>query len=309
MFAFSLFPEPPSPEVPFREDEPGAWLAPSMPLSAHLSAVFRAKQSIGGICNLQTAYAQGIDAFERELRCHEKCEEPFGVNLRHLSLSGEVLQEIKDTIPAVLAGDVQIPGAQCKRRAGIGTTKMGVFVPGAGSLVLTVAPRCELVHFSLHRDNFFRDSYRDDQPVIEAASSLWDEVCCAGTIAQSGGNAASCKAFAFNGVEYINDGQMHSMELCTCEGWTFRPLAQWDGPTYTYATQRAAWDDGRLERGDRRGLVVNVNRKTVVLDGSALFFDRRKAAKATEHVSMPKVRARTARKEPAFDAVRMLELF
>lgn len=308
MSSISLFPEPAAPEVPFRENEPGTWLEPSLPLSAHLSALFKAKQAFGSIRYFQTAYSAGIEAFEQELKRYEHGDEPFEVNLRHLALDHTAETEIECIILEGLSGNLDSPDAEFKRRTGIDSKMLGIHIPQVGSLVLTRTPKCNLVHYSLHRSNFFRDSYLDHQPIFEAPYTLWDGVCCARTIAESGCKVASCKSFTFGGVEYINDGQMSSHVLCSCEGWTFRPVEQWEGPTYTYEQQVAAWDDGRLDRGDRRGLVVRVNRHTVVLDGSAAFFDRRKA-KQHSQASTPKKTHRAASKEPAQEAERMVELF
>ena len=152
---------------------------------------------------------------------------------------------------------------------GVGTAVGAV----AGGLLGAQVGKGIGVDFHPWRDAFFLDSFRDDLPAIYAARSTWAAAYCADKLAYSDSNIASVPTFSLNGREYINDGGYGRGNYYECEGWTFRPLADWCGPTFSYRTQCKAWDEGRLERGDRRGLVVSVRGQHCVLDGVARVYD------------------------------------
>lgn len=134
------------------------------------------------------------------------------------------------------------------------------------------------IDFLPWRDSFLGDSYRDGMQEIEAPCSIWAKAYCADKLVCSSDGIASVPTFMLNGREFINDGGMSHGQYRECEGWSFTPKAEWNGPTYSYRSQCRAWDDGSLERGDRRGLVVRV--QLCVLDGAVTVYDTR----ATEAV-------------------------
>lgn len=129
------------------------------------------------------------------------------------------------------------------------------------------------VDFDTFRDSVFLDSYQDRQPVIYAPEHVWAKAYCADKLAMSGAGVASVPTFTLNGREYVNTGSSGTRDYHECHAWTIRPLAQWDGPTYSYQTHCQAWDEGRIERGDQHGLVVSVRGKKCVLDGPAVVYD------------------------------------
>jgi hypothetical protein len=92
-------------------------------------------------------------------------------------------------------------------------------------------------------------------------------------MAYSQNGVADVPTFTLRGREYVNDGMLHFGAYQECHAWTFRPVRDWTGPTYNYQSQCRAWDEGRTERGDRRGLVVRVRGKLCVLDGAARVFE------------------------------------
>ncbi len=55
--------------------------------------------------------------------------------------------------------------------------------------------------------------------------------------------------------------------------WSVCLLADWTGPTYNYETQNKAVNDGRIQRSDRRGLIVRVRGQLCVLEAAACFYD------------------------------------
>ena len=165
-------------------------------------------------------------------------------------------------------------GIERKTRRKMGTSIAAMFVPDLGTLIVY---QWESGHPSIDyrpwRTEFFLESYHDDMQTICAPCASWAGAYCADKIANSNDGIASVPTFILNGREYINGGGMSVRTYHDCRGWTFRPLADWAGPTYSYRRQCRAWDDGRLERGDRRGLVVRVRGQLCVLDSAVIVYD------------------------------------
>lgn len=128
--------------------------------------------------------------------------------------------------------------------------------------------------FRPFREPFFLDSYRDNMATIEAPYHLWGTSYCADKLAYSNDDIASVPAFTIQGRMYLNTGGMGSGEYRECDGWALCPKSDWIGPTYSYRTQCQAWDEGRKERGDKRGLVVRVQGQLCVCESPALIFDK-----------------------------------
>ena len=108
---------------------------------------------------------------------------------------------------------------------------------------------------------------------MEVPYTVWGRAYCADKLAMAGKKVASVPTFIVNGREYVNDGTTSRGSYCECEGWTFCAPEDWAGPTYNYESQCKAWDEGRAERGDRRGLIIRVRGRLCVLDGVAEFYD------------------------------------
>ncbi|KND54484.1 hypothetical protein BPUN_4473 [Candidatus Paraburkholderia kirkii] len=129
------------------------------------------------------------------------------------------------------------------------------------------------IDFQPWRDSFFLESYRDGIQAIEAPYSTWGRAYCADKLANSNDEIASVPTFVVNGREYINDGGFSRGSYRECEGWSFTAFADWQGATFSYRSQVRAWDNGSLERGDRRGLVVRVRGQLCVLDSAVKVYD------------------------------------
>lgn len=173
---------------------------------------------------------------------------------------------------AAVPGVVQ--GIESKVREGDLCFSAGMHVPGAGSVVLRVwEPDNYAVDFSFGRDPFFLDSFRDSVVDRYAPYASWGHCYAGQRIAEAREAAPSLPSFMVDGREYVTTGGHSQGARRVANAWTFRPAADWNGPTYTYATLRAAWDAGRLERGDERGLLVTIRGVPCVFDGYARFYD------------------------------------
>lgn len=168
-----------------------------------------------------------------------------------------------------------IAGIEYKTRRDRRMMTAAMYVPNIGTVIVRQWFEVDNVglDFIPYRDAFFHDSYRDGMPAIEAPYALWGSCYCADKLAYSHDDIASVPAFTIQGRLYLNTGGMGSGTYRECDGWLLCPKSDWTGPTYTYRTQCQAWDDGRKERGDKRGLVVRVQGQLCVCESPAHVFD------------------------------------
>ncbi len=262
----------------FTVNPAGTWLAPKFSTLEYLSIFCKAEAAIlrvsgAGRCLLQ----QGIDS----------AKEQHAAMLARSSLATEgvyglwrsKIEPTADELAAFVAHCYAMTGTQhagfeykTRRQSHMSTVAM--YAQDVGTVIVHQWHDVGIgVDFHPWRDAFFLDSFRDDLPAIYAARSTWAAAYCADKLAYSDSNIASVPTFSLNGREYINDGGYGRGDYYECEGWTFRPLADWRGLTFSYRTQCKAWDEGCLERGDRRGLVVSVRGQHCVLDGVARVYD------------------------------------
>ncbi len=230
---------------------------------------------ISGACRVM--FESGINAAKAQhaaMLAHNSYEdnEPYRLWRTNFELPQEVLTAFVADCFANAGKNTD--GIERKTRRKMQTSTAAMFVPDIGTVIVYQwASGHAGVDYRLWRDAFFLESYRDDLQTISAPYATWGGAYCADKIAYSDNGIASVPTFILNGREYVNDGGFSKGCYRECEGWTFRPLADWRGPTYSYRTQCQAWNEGRLERGDRRGLIVRVRGQLCVLDGAAIIYD------------------------------------
>jgi hypothetical protein len=173
----------------------------------------------------------------------------------------------------------EISGVEMKER---GTPYLsrekGFFVEGVGSLIA----RCQSFRpafygfFPTERAPFFLPSYRDSVPAFPLSENVWASAYSAVALAESEGKPAPVRVFTFRGRQYVTLSCCHFGGHSWGGAWTFCRIEDWKGKTYTRGELVKAWSEGRIERGDDRGLVVSVNRQRCVLDGMVMFFDEKR---------------------------------
>ena len=102
---------------------------------------------------------------------------------------------------------------------------------------------------------------------------LFADHCCAQSLSDSGAGVAKVHVFIHEGRQYVNTGGLYSRDFRSCDAWSVCAVEDWRGPTYNDESQSLAWEEGRTQRSDRRGLVVIVRGQLAVLDGLATFYD------------------------------------
>lgn len=266
-------------EEVYRAAAPGTWLGEVLPLE---DAIVRLEQVVAqGFDDIPQAvramYAEGVECLLSELRREDAV---FGLLCRDrspaipLDAAEDAIATFEEHCRAVMAQPGAHPRQCAKSRFARHYSTTALHCDGFGSLVLTRwgETRHELV-FHMGRSLVFLDSYRDHLQRHKVPMQIWAPAYSADKIAYSPKGPAGVATFNYGGRGYVNDGMFHCGEYSECEGWSFVPLSQWQGETFTYEEQCRAWDSGALERGDRRGLVVSVRGVKCVLDGALVFFD------------------------------------
>lgn len=265
----------------FAEAPAGTWTAPLFTPAQYVERFAKAEAALLGIVGPgRVLMRQGIDAAKAQheamqARGPRDADDAYSLWRSNFEPSADELAAFVTHCETMAGGRAAFPGIEYKtRRRHRGTYTVAMHVQDLGTVIVRHWHAGGVgVDFHLYRDAFFLDSIRDDVPALFAPVSVWASAYCADKLAYSDAGTASVPTFTLNGREYINDGGMGAGDYRECEGWTFRPLADWTGPTYSYRTQCRAWDDGRLERGDRRGLVVSVRGQRCVLDGVVIVYD------------------------------------
>jgi len=256
----------------------GGWDDPAMTTDQYRAFFARAVEAVQGVSGLVGSFlASGLRAAIKEhahmLECCSDRTEPYTLWRSHFAPEKT---ETDAFTAEVLSGT--LAGFECKRRAEKRMTATGVYAPELGSLVVRTWPDPSggtIIGADYHpwRDGLFLSSYRDGLRSVYAPQRVFAAACCANKIAEANDGVASVPTFTLKGREYVNDGGYSHRAYRDCEGWTFCPLADWKGPTYSYRSQVDSWNEGRTERGDRRGLIVSIRGQLAVLDGAICVYD------------------------------------
>lgn len=266
----------------------GSWLSPKFTTQDYEALLTKAETEVQRIAGAgRCLFRQGIEAAKTG---YGKLLARIGqtTNCAH-SLGCTDMEPPESELTAFVAHCFAMAGASCpgfeyKTRRQAHMLTVAMYAEGVGTVIVREWQNKNIgVDYHPWRDSFFLPSFRDDLQAVYAPRSLWAATYCADKIAYSDNKPASVPTFALNNREYINDGQTGHGNYYEAEGWSICALADWRGPTYSYRTQGQAWNEGTLERGDRRGLVVSVRGQLCVIDGVILVYDD----KATEPLELP----------------------
>ncbi|WP_205804622.1 hypothetical protein [Burkholderia sp. Ac-20365] len=129
------------------------------------------------------------------------------------------------------------------------------------------------------KGDFWLDSYRDSMTSVELSYSVWGPAYAADKIAYSNKGVASVPTFQHGGRHYLITSIANFANSATKHGraWRLSLPDLWHAETYSYETQGSAVEAGKIERGDRRGLIVSVRGVQYVLEAAIEVFDRNAA--------------------------------
>jgi len=199
---------------------------------------------------------------------------PYGLLQSQIEPDAILFDQFMVGCNSMIDGDWDSPGHDYKRRVSRFRVETGLHRLDVGTLVVSQwYDGVVRVSFRPTRDPFFRKSYLDDVPMYRVHDDLFADHCCAQALSDSGAGVAKVRVFTHEGRQYVNTGGLYSRDFRSCDAWRFCALDDWRGPTYSDESQSLAWEEGRTQRGDRRGLVVSVRGQLAVLDSLVTFYD------------------------------------
>lgn len=257
-----------------QEEAPGVWLDPTWPASEYrrylTGAVVQLEQAPAALRPFYAAALALASASLHELdESIEDAGDGFPLGSIDLAIDEATWRSIaEDCARSPWAG------IECVVRRSMHCEVFATHIEGLGSLVgRRWGDDSRAIDYQVGRDYELRCSYSDDTKVHRAPATEWRRFYAGQALAEAGAGVAHIKALTHQGRRYVVSGVQELRRRSQGEAWSITRADTWRGPTYSYRTQVKAWDEGRVERGDRRGLVVMVDRQTCVLDEFALFVD------------------------------------
>ena len=261
----------------YRELPVGGWHSPCFTANEYEARLERAEKYLPSVMwPAREIYKQGLGAakesFDRALD-NGHAPDAAAHHWPKLTLQVESTQRTKfvDHCIAMVEGEWDSPGLEFKVSAHKHLTRIGMYCCETGSVVVTAwADGLNGVDFVIGRDPFFLPSFKDGQRVIHAPHFEHERFDCGGEFVGLRDGETDVPVFTIDGRDYVADeGRAHHGRP-RFQAWSFCLLEEWQGPTYSEAGQSKAWDEGRTECGDRRGLVVRVHGQAVVLDAPVM---------------------------------------
>ena len=278
----------------YRELPAGAWFLPCFTALEYEARLERARKYLPSVMwPAREIYKHGLEAatesFDRALdngQARDAARE-----WPRLSLQVESTQrtEFVDHCISMVDGEWDSPGLEFKVSSHKHLTRVGMYCCETGSVVVTTwADGLIGVDFAIGRDPFFLPSFREGQRVIHAPH-FGQETCDGdGDFVGLRDGVTDVPVFTVEGRDYVADGGRAHHDCKRIQAWSFCLPEEWRGPMYSEAGQSKAWDEGRTERGDWRGLVVRVRGQAVVLDGAVTVEFGICPMKAEMHQLVPK---------------------
>ncbi len=265
--------EPDVDAVAFAEDPPGTWCGPDLSeadLRAHLDQAWRDSRAVHPA--LRPMLRRGLALMKRAVAGSGAAGRGLGREPQAGLVAGCVAVPMEPPWWSVLQEGCAGPGwphSETAVHVRPGSACCAVHVPGVGSLVARQWPGQRVLHFGLGRATELRPSYQDAPLVLRLPQRLWRGLCVAQRLAQQADPPVTVPALAHRGRSYVITSTGRRDACPYAEAWWVMPLAHWRGRTYTVREHRQAWHEGRLERGDQRGLRVRVRGQDGVLAGYA----------------------------------------
>ncbi|MGP8437832.1 hypothetical protein ACT2FY_39075 [Paraburkholderia fungorum] len=257
----------------------GAWNDPEWTVQDWTRALELATRRVASVDDrLLTIYRAGIDASRDELAAWVGHGADIEMRMRRQKVESEESANLETFFRTCeQLNCVPVAGIEVKSRKDGHVTTSAVFVEGVGTLIARHWEQTDSGHIAYEpwKDHFFLPSYHDDMPSLRVPVTTWRRAYCADKIAMSGAGVASVPTFKLRGREYVQVGSMGFGEMEYGRAWCICPISDWTGDTYSYRTICKAWDDGVLERGDERGLVVKVRGQLCVFESALEIYDER----------------------------------
>jgi hypothetical protein len=244
------------------EDPPGTWLHTALTVAQYRQHIREAKAATARLDpRLQPLFSEGIEELERRLESIRDDGNAFAL----FAICVEVSPDGWEAFAKACESESSA-GLETRVRHGTWSTTYALYVPQVGSLVADRWHHGSGLSYQVGRAADLRQSFVDGAPQFEVPARRWRPLYTGHIIAEAHDKPASVRAFTFQGCRYAITSTVSKGRYWEASAWTIGAGADWHGPTYTYAQQCCAWDGGRKERGDQRGLEVIVRGQHCVLD-------------------------------------------
>lgn len=259
----------------FAEHAPGTWNRPMIELEQFRAVLDNADAPVARIAGPARAlFRLAIDAAKVQLATDEWTLRTGKVQFHDVQVDVP-----DDHIGLFIAHCVGMQGSdfygiQYKVRQGLDVIA-GMYLDKVGTLVAYKWKGGQTrLAFQPFRATLFLDSYADHRPVIELPYAIWHKSYCADKLCNAQTKLANVQPFMYQGRKYVVTGGSSHHNVAVYDGWRLCALADWKGPTYTYASHGVAANEGKVERGDHRGLIVLVRGQKYVMESGAVFHDQ-----------------------------------
>jgi hypothetical protein len=279
--------------LPFGDSAPGMWTEPTWPLAGYEVALSQAKAIVAHLpVAARSLFRSAVDATHNRIANLKPRASDYHLVGHMVNVDHESTVAFRDYC-YLMTGECG-QDTQFKVRTEYRAWSAGMYIRGAGSLVVRCFgdTNCRVEYFPWE-DNFFLQSYRDTRRSAQLSQTVWGNAYCADKLADSGAGVASVKPFMFDDRTWIITSICSGgSEPAMGEAWSLRPITEWPGVTYSYATQGASVEKGLIERGDHRGLVVRARGALHVIDGAMTVFEKAKPV-APRRMRAPDIPAQT----------------
>lgn len=250
----------------------GSWERPGFSRAQYQEKLARAEAGLQCLAGPgRPVFRAGIEGARAYLDASRE-QGYFTLPCRAIEIEDEALQAL--VAHCRTFRDWHAQGVRYKVREGGRHDMAGMAVEGVGSVVVTRYDDGRLVaSFLPYEDTFFLDSYQDGEPTHELPYAVWGPAISCQKVVEAKDTPA-VGSFLFKGREYTCVGASYGAGQRSGWCWLLVAASEWTGATATYRELSQAWDDGRRERGDERGLLVRVRGQLCVLHSPAYFVDR-----------------------------------
>lgn len=259
-----------------------AWLEPDFTKAEWLARIERAEKEVRRIVgHARPLFAQNIEAARAYFTARDDDGETFSYRGRGIVVTDEQRQAFFAYCVTFTASS--FPGIEYKYRDEGWIKTAAMHVEGVGTLIAREwTPDNGNLYYLPWRDTFFNESFRDDSRRVFVHAAVWVKAYSAQKIAEAGKKVPSVPTFTLNGRECVQTGTISGRGVREATAWNLVPVGDWKGQTHNYHSLRQAWDNGTAERGDERGLLVQVRGQLCVLsDGFRVYDDSATAMDAT----------------------------
>lgn len=265
----------------FRESPAGTWIEPKHTTAQYLAIFERCQHALPKARTMSNAAHRLFEAGLRgAMASHaEMLELGQGDGLYALwrgrnQPQGDDVTKFLQHCRRMIAGQWDSPGLDYQHRDASHHSATSMHIHELGTLTVRVWDSHQTgIDFKPWKTTTFLPSYLDGVQRVCASSAVFAGKVVCQKLAEPGDRVQSVTAFEHGGRSYIDTGEMFSEQRNACTAWRFCNVDDWCGPTYSYRSQVLAWDEGRKERGDMRGLVVRVRAQEVVLTAMTHVYD------------------------------------